>query len=86
MLPPLHQLKGHTADIYAAGFSPDGARAVTGAYDNDLRLWRVANGTEIAVMKGHAGKVHSLAIAPGGTIASGLAVEVPPKAISGVPA
>jgi WD40 repeat protein len=70
-LMPLHQLKGHTADIYAVGFSPDGARAVTGALDDDLRLWRVADGQEIAVMKGHADKVLAVAVARGGTVASG---------------
>jgi WD40 repeat protein len=71
ILSPLHRLKGHKAQIYAAGFTPDGVRVVTGAYDNDLRLWRAADGQEIAVMKGHADKVHSLAVAHDGTIASG---------------
>ena len=67
----LHRLEGHTDDIYAAGFSPDGSRAVTGSDDHDLRLWRVADGTEIARMTGHADKVRSLAVAPDGTVASG---------------
>jgi WD40 repeat protein len=71
ILNPMHRLKGHTDTIYAAGFTPDGARAVTGAWDNELRLWRVADGQEIAVMKGHAGRVQSLAVARDGTIASG---------------
>jgi WD40 repeat protein len=71
ILSPLHRLKGHTDQIFAAGFTPDGARVVTGADDQDLRLWRVADSTEIAVMKGHADKVRSLAIARDGTIASG---------------
>ncbi len=67
----LHRLEGHKADIYAVGFSPDGGRAVTGSYDHDLRLWRVADGKEIARMTGHGDKVRSLAVAPDGTIASG---------------
>jgi WD40 repeat protein len=71
ILSPLYRLKGHTDFVYAVGFTPDGARAVTGSDDKELRLWRVADGTEIVVMKGHADKVESLAIAPGGTIASG---------------
>jgi WD40 repeat protein len=71
MLEPLHRLNGHTDDIYAVGFTPDGAWAVTGADDKDLRLWRVADGKEIAAMKGHADRVRSLAMAPDGTIASG---------------
>ena len=67
----LHRLEGHKAEIYAVGFSPDGSRAVTGSFDNDLRLWRVADGMEIAHMTGHGDKVQSLAVAPDGTIASG---------------
>ena len=67
----LHRLEGHKDDIYAVGFSPDGSRAVTGSYDHDLRLWRVADGKEIAHMTGHGDKVRSLAVAPDGTIASG---------------
>jgi WD40 repeat protein len=71
ILKPLHRLKGHTDNVNAVGFTPDGARAVTGSYDKDLRLWRVADGQEIAVMKGHADKVRSLDVARDGTIASG---------------
>jgi len=67
----LHRLNGHRGHIYAVGFSPDGRNAVTGSYDHDLRLWRVADGEEIAHMTGHGGKVRSLAVAPDGTIASG---------------
>ena len=67
----LHRLEGHKAQIYAVGFSPDGSRAVTGSDDHDLRLWRVADGKEIAHMTGHGDKVSSLAVAPDGTIASG---------------
>jgi WD40 repeat protein len=67
----LHRLEGHKDFIYTVGFSPDGSRAVTGSYDHDLRLWRVADGKEIAHMTGHGDKVSSLAVAPDGTIASG---------------
>jgi WD40 repeat protein len=67
----LHRLEGHKDFIYAVGFSPDGSRAVTGSQDHDLRLWRMADGKEIAHMTGHGDKVRSLAVAPDGTIASG---------------
>jgi WD40 repeat protein len=66
----LHRLSGHTDQVHAVGFTPDGARAVTGSYDNDLRLWRVADGQEIARMH-QPEKVRSLAVSSDGTIASG---------------
>jgi WD40 repeat protein len=71
ILNPLHRLKGHTAQVYAVGFTPDGVRAVTGANDNDLRLWRAADGTEIVRMTGHPDKVSALAVSREGTVASG---------------
>ncbi len=67
----LHRLEGHKAVIYAVGFSPDGSRAVTGSGNNDLRLWRVADGKELAHMTGHGAQVYSLAVAPDGIVASG---------------
>ena len=67
----LHRLEGHNAEIFAVGFSPDGSRAVTGSLDHDLRLWRVADGKEIAHMTGHGDMVYSLAVAPDGIFASG---------------
>jgi WD40 repeat protein len=67
----LHRLEGHTDQIHAVGFSPDGSRVVTGSFDHDLRLWRVADGKEIARMPGHGDRVYSLDVAPQGTIASG---------------
>ncbi len=58
-------------NLYAVGVQPDGSRVVTGSDDKDLRLWRVADGGEIAPMQGHGDKVASVAVAPDGTIASG---------------
>ncbi len=48
---PLHRLEGHGAGIYAVGFTPDGARAVTGS-GQTLRLWRVADGILLKERKG----------------------------------
>ncbi len=31
--------QGHKDHIYAVGFTPDGARVVTGSYDTTLKLW-----------------------------------------------
>src|SRR5262249_18780820 len=76
---PLHRLEGHPAGVYGVGFTPDGARAVTGS-DKTLRLWRVADGTLILEKKGlfedaerksHNAEVTALAVSSRGIIASG---------------
>ncbi len=35
---------GHRDAVYAVGFMPDGAGAVAGSFDRELRLWRVEDG------------------------------------------
>ncbi len=45
---------GHTDDVTACAFSPDGKRIVSGSRDRTLRLWDTASGKEIATLKGHA--------------------------------
>ncbi|MFT5469942.1 MAG: WD40 repeat protein [Verrucomicrobiales bacterium] len=32
-------LEGHSADVYAVSFSPDGQRLVSGSYDHTLKIW-----------------------------------------------
>jgi WD40 repeat protein len=51
-------LKGHTAPVLRALFSPDGKRIVTASKDGTARLWN-AKGEEIAVLNGHADIVWS---------------------------
>ena len=40
-------LKGHTARVIAASFSPDGKRLVSTALDQTLRVWDLESGTEL---------------------------------------
>jgi WD40 repeat protein len=49
----IHRLMGHTGDVYAVAFTPDGERAVTGSTDSTLCLWEVLTGQLIAKMTGH---------------------------------
>ncbi len=46
----LVELKGHTEDVYTAGFSKDGRRVVTAAHDGTARVWDVRTGTPLAVI------------------------------------
>jgi WD40 repeat protein len=38
----VHELKGHTGDVYSASFSRDGKRIVSGSTDKTVRVWDVA--------------------------------------------
>ena len=59
-------LKGHESIVTSVAFSPDGARILTGSYDNTARLWGVTAGEELFVLKGHAYPVRSVAFSPDG--------------------
>jgi hypothetical protein len=47
---PLH---GHTAEIVSMAFSPDSRYALTGSYDNTMRLWDVATGQLLQTYTGN---------------------------------
>ncbi len=44
-------LTGHTGEVYAASFSPDGSQVVTGGGDGTARLWEVETGHELEVLE-----------------------------------
>jgi WD40 repeat protein len=69
---PVTVLTGHTDEVYAVAFHPDGTRLATGGRDGAVWLWDLARGEEIVRMPGHKGYVWSLAFSPDGTtLASG---------------
>ena len=41
---PLHELKGHSAGVFAVAFRPDGKQVATGGLDGVVRLFDVENG------------------------------------------
>lgn len=52
--------------------SPDGKTIAAGYMDAAVRLWNIADGTEIATLTGHSQVVHTVAFSPdGSTLASG---------------
>ena len=65
-------LRGHTDDVFAVAFHPDGTRLATAGRDRAVLLWDLATGQEVARLPGHTSYVWSLAFSPdGATLASG---------------
>jgi hypothetical protein len=65
-------LHGHTGEVFAAAFHPDGTRLATAGRDQAVWLWDLKRGEEVARLPGHTSYVWSLAWCPDGTsLASG---------------
>jgi WD40 repeat protein len=65
-------LRGHTDDVFAVAFHPDGTRLASAGRDRAVWLWDLARGEEVARLQGHTSLVFSLAFSPdGATLASG---------------
>lgn len=53
-------LEGHTDSVWSVVWSPDGKRAMSGAFDRTVRVWEVASGRCERVLEGHTGRVLSV--------------------------
>ena len=53
--------------IYTIALSPDGSRLASGSWDNDVALWDVASGRELARFDGGVGRLYSVAFSPDGS-------------------
>ncbi len=62
----LGRLIGHRSAPVTVAFSPDGKRALTGGFDNILRLWDVETGKELRQFLGHNACVRCVAFSPDG--------------------
>jgi WD40 repeat protein len=59
---------GHSQEVAAVAFAPDGRILASGGWDTTVRLWHVETAQELAVLEGHSGKVHAVAFSPDGTV------------------
>ena len=59
----VHELRGHTGEIISMAFSADSKYALTGSYDNTMRLWDVSTGSLLQTFTGNTDIVMQVAFA-----------------------
>jgi WD40 repeat protein len=59
-------LKGHSAPVYIASWSPDGRFVATGSEDHSARIWDPETGKSLCVLNGHTDFVVKLAFSHNG--------------------
>lgn len=60
------QLVGHVRSILDVAFLPDGERVVTASDDGTARIWDIATGRELQVLRAHDSAVERILITPDG--------------------
>ncbi|ACL60138.1 c-type cytochrome [Methylobacterium nodulans] len=64
-------MRGHGGPVRALAVSPDGRLAISGSFDQSAILWRIEDGTALAVLRFHDGAVNAVAALPDGRMATG---------------
>ena len=64
----VHTLTGHSADVTAVIFSPDGRRLATASFDRTVKLWDVQTGEDVFTLRGHTAGLSNLAFSPDGNL------------------
>ncbi len=62
----LKRCDGQFGPVYAAVFSPDGRRILSGGADGSVRLWDAKTGKELKRLDGHVGRIWTVAFSPDG--------------------
>jgi cytochrome c len=65
------QLRGHGGPVKAVAVSRDGARAVSGSFDQSAIRWSLATNTAEQVLRFHDGAVNAVALLPDGRALTG---------------
>jgi WD40 repeat protein len=58
--------EGHTEPVSSVKFSCDNKYAISGSWDNTIRLWDIYTGKEVKRFVGHTNKVNSVCCSPNG--------------------
>ncbi|MBK3421782.1 WD40 repeat domain-containing protein, partial [Methylobacterium ajmalii] len=64
-------MRGHGGPVRALAVTPDGARALTGSFDQSAILWSLDDGTALRVLRFHEGAVNAAAWLPDGGMLTG---------------
>jgi WD40 repeat protein len=65
----LARYAGHSGHVYAAIFSPDGRRILSGDANGEVRLWDTKAASELHCYRGHTKPISRLAFSPDGRYA-----------------
>ena len=71
----LQKLEGHTGEVYAVAFSPDGSMLASASHDMTVRLWQVNSGQQVQRLEEHTDSVHAVAFSPDGTMLASLSYD-----------
>jgi cytochrome c len=69
-----HELRA-AGNVNTVRFAPDGTRLVAGTSEGSLQAWRVADGTQLMVLKAHDFGVTALDLAPDGRTAVSASID-----------